>query len=102
MLVKLSNRGTLTIPKDLREGLPEGAMMEAVVREDGVLELRPQARDPSQAWFWTKRWQRMEREADEAYAAGQYQTVDTMEDFFAALDAYVEAKKRKRAPRTGA
>ena len=96
MLVKLTGRGTITIPKDLRDGLPEGTVMDAVVRADGVLELRPQSSDPSQAWFWTKRWQRMEREADEDFAAGRYSTFDDVEDFLADLDAHTAAAKPKR------
>lgn len=31
-------------------------------------------RDPSQAWFWTEKWQRMEREADEDIRMGRYKT----------------------------
>lgn len=96
MLVKLTDRGTVTIPKNLRAGLPDGTLMDATVREDGVLELRPQSPDPSQAWFWTKRWQRMERQADDDYAAGRYKTFDDVEDFLADLDAHAAAAKRKR------
>ena len=73
--------------------------MEAIKRDDGVLELRPQERDPDQAWFWTERWQQMEREADEDYAAGRYKTFDNVEAFIADLDTYVEARKRKGAAR---
>lgn len=88
MLVKLGQRGTVTIPKELRHGLDEGTVLEAVRRDDGVIELRPQSTiDASQSWFWTERWQRMEREADEAYAAGRYQSFDDVEDFLADLDA---------------
>ena len=43
--------------------------------------------DPSQAWFWTKRSQRMEREADEAIAAGRVRTYDDVEAFLANLEA---------------
>ncbi|MHB8618686.1 MAG: AbrB/MazE/SpoVT family DNA-binding domain-containing protein [Chloroflexota bacterium] len=102
MRVKLTGRGTVTIPKDLRAGLPEGTVMDAVVRDDGVLELRPQSGDPSQAWFWTRRWQRMERQADQDYAAGRYQTFDDMEDFLADLDAHAVAAKPERTANRGA
>jgi hypothetical protein len=43
-------------------------------------------RDPDQAWFWTDRWQAMEREADEAIAAGRVQRFEDAEDLFSALD----------------
>src|SRR4051812_3603518 len=88
VLVKMNQRGTLTIPKELRRGLDAAALFEAVQRQDGVIELRPQATiDASQAWFWTERWQRMEREADEAIAAGQVTRYDDLESFLAALDS---------------
>jgi antitoxin MazE len=87
MLVKVSERGTITIPKELRGQLPEGGLMEVVLRDDGVIELRPQvAIDATQAWFWTQRWQRMEREADDDFSAGRFQTFDDAESFLADLD----------------
>jgi hypothetical protein len=44
------------------------------------------ARIPSdQAWFWTREWQAMEREADEACAAGQYSAFEDMEELIASL-----------------
>ena len=87
MLVKMGQRGTLTIPKELREGLDENTLIEAVRREDGVIELRPQVTvDASQSWFWTKRWQQLEHEADEAFADGRCKTFDDVESFLADLD----------------
>ena len=87
MLVKLGQRGTVTLPKDLRAGLPEQSLFEAVRRPDGVIELRPQQTiDASQAWFWTERWQQMEREADEDIAAGRVATFDNVEEFIADLE----------------
>lgn len=86
-LVKISPRGTITLPKEVRQGLGESTLLEAVRREDGVIELRPQTTiDASQSWFWTERWQRMEREVDEEYAAGRYKTFDDVEGFLAYLD----------------
>lgn len=87
MRLKLSRRGTITIPKELRQDLTEDTVFDAVRREDGVIGLRPRALvDASQRWFWTERWQRMEREADAAIAEGRSKAFDTVEDFLAALD----------------
>jgi hypothetical protein len=53
-----------------------------------VIELRlDEPSDPSQQWYWTDRWQQMEREADEDYAAGRHKRFDNVEDFLAYLDA---------------
>jgi hypothetical protein len=60
-LVELSSRGTLTLPKAVRTGT---SLYEVRARENGTIELIPQtAVDGDQAWFWSERWQRMEREA---------------------------------------
>jgi hypothetical protein len=40
-----------------------------------------------QAWFWTERWQQMEREADDAIAAGHIMTVEGVEELLADLDS---------------
>ena len=57
------------------------------LRDDGVIELRPLVPVAAdQAWFWTDRWQRMEREADESYAKGQGRVHDSTEAFVAFLD----------------
>ncbi len=39
-----------------------------------------------QQWFWTKRWQESEHEADADVAAGHVSTFDSSDDFLNALD----------------
>lgn len=98
MLVKLGQRGTFTLPKQLREGLDGNTLFEAVRREDGVIELRPQTTiDSSQAWYWTERWQKMEREADADIAAGRLKTFDDVESFLAYLDRPRDASEDPQA-----
>jgi bifunctional DNA-binding transcriptional regulator/antitoxin component of YhaV-PrlF toxin-antitoxin module len=88
--VALQRRGTIAIPADIRKRhhLDEpGAQVELVERPDGVIEMRPQLPHPAdQQWFWSERWQRMEREADADIAAGRLTTHDSAEDFLAHLD----------------
>jgi antitoxin MazE len=87
-LVRLTVRGTLTLPRRVRQGLDKEQLFEVDRREDGVIELRPRALvDPSQAWFWSAKWQQMEREADEDIAAGRVKRFDSMEELFADLDS---------------
>lgn len=52
-------------------------------------EMLERIKAAGQEWFWTERWQQMERESDESYAAGQYIVHDDIDSFFAALDAAV-------------
>lgn len=98
MLIKLGQRGTLTVPKQLRKGLDRHALFHAVRRDDGVIEFIPI--DPDQAWFWTARWQRMEREADEDIAAGRFETFDDVESFIADLEARTQARKPRAKKRS--
>lgn len=88
--VALQRRGTIAIPADIRKRhhLDEpGAQVELIERADGVIEMRPQLPHPAeQQWFWTERWQRMEREADADIAAGRVSTHDSAEDFLVHLD----------------
>jgi len=86
----VQSRGTITLPPDIRRRhhLDEpGAQVEVVERGDGVIELRPHSAIPaSQRWFWSERWQRMEREVDEHLAAGRTVASDGPEEFFSQLD----------------
>lgn len=94
--LQLQSRGVLNLPADVRRrhGLDTpGAHVELVERDDGVLELRPRVSVPAdQAWFWTKRWQRMEREVDEAIERGEITRFETTEEFLAFLDGLVDSE----------
>ena len=74
-------RGVLNLPADVRRrhGLDKpGTQLEIVERDDGVIELRPHVAIPAdQAWFWSERWQEMEKEVDKHVKEGK---VDTHED----------------------
>jgi antitoxin MazE len=88
--VGVQGRGVLTLPADLRRHLhldEPGSQVELTEREDGVVEMRATVAVPAdQAWFWTERWQRMEREADADIIAGRVATFEDTESLFADLD----------------
>ena len=90
-IVALQGRGVLTLPAELRRRhhLDEpGAQVSIVETDDGRIELIPLAAVPaSQAWFWTERWQKMEREVDDAVTVGEIEVFDDAESFLANLDA---------------
>lgn len=89
--ITVQKRGVISLPPDLRKRhhLNEvGAQVELAEREDGVIELRPKVPVAAeQRWFWTDRWQKMEREADADIKAGRVKRFDTAEDFIADLDS---------------
>lgn len=91
MLVKLREHGTVTLPEEIRDGLESDALFDAVRRDDGVIELRPHGGiDPSQRWYWSEQWQRMEQEARAEYEAGRFKRYESVEGFLAGLDADTE------------
>ena len=84
-LRRVDSRGTVNLPISVRRGVD---LVEVIRRDDGVIELRPRlVVDPAQAWFWSERWQAMEREADEDIAAGRLRASDDVEAFLGELDA---------------
>jgi hypothetical protein len=66
---------------------PPSSFFRLVERDDGVIELHPLASVPAdQRWFWTERWQRMEREADADVAAGRVRAYADVDALLTALD----------------
>lgn len=88
--VPVRQRGVVTIPAEIRERLrldDPGAQLEFIETDDGRIEVRGALpHDADQSWFWTERWQRMEREADEDFAAGRHTVTADVDAFLAELD----------------
>jgi antitoxin MazE len=82
-------RGVVTIPAELRRRLhadQPGAQLQLVEVRDGVFELSATVAVPAdQAWFWSDRWQQMEREAQSDIDGGQVKSSDNLDDFIADL-----------------
>lgn len=45
-----------------------------------------ESQDIEQSWFWSQRWQSMEREADLDIAAGRVEAVASVEELLSRLD----------------
>ena len=85
VLVEVTDRGTITLPKPFRGA----SLYEVREREGGGLELIPQHTiDAAQAWFWSERWQAMEREASADITARRVRAFDSADDFIAELDKH--------------
>lgn len=88
--LQIRSNGQITLPASIRRQakLKDGDTLEVVVEEDGVIHLIPQALvDRSQAYFWTKRWQQGEQEAESDLQAGRYKDFDNIEDLLSELEA---------------
>lgn len=90
-LLTVQSRGTVALPADLRRRLHldrEDAQVKLIELDDGRIELVPVVAVPAdQAWFWTDRWQALEREADADIAAGRVTVVDGADELIAHLDS---------------
>ncbi|MEW5992108.1 MAG: AbrB/MazE/SpoVT family DNA-binding domain-containing protein [Chloroflexota bacterium] len=90
-ILAIQARGTIALPADLRRRLHldrGDSQLKLIEHEDGRLELVPVVAIPAdQAWFWTERWQAMEREADADIAAGRVTVVEGPDELIAHLDA---------------
>lgn len=89
-LLTVQSRGTVALPADLRRRLhldhPD-AQVKLIEHDDGAVELLPVVVVPAdQAWFWSERWQAMEREADADVAAGRMTVVEGVEGLIDHLD----------------
>ena len=88
MLVRLRQKGQLTIPDEVRREvhLSEGDYLAVSVRE-GTIVLEPKTIvDSTQAWFWTAEWQEGEREASSDIGAARTTRFESDEEFLASLD----------------
>jgi AbrB family looped-hinge helix DNA binding protein len=82
-------KGQITLPGEIREllELKEGDDLAFSVNEQGqVVVNRLDFIPPDQAWFWTERWQKMERDVEEDIAAGRIKSFDSVGDFIAYLE----------------
>lgn len=87
---RLRAKGQLTVPGPIRATLDlnEGDELIFSVTEQGTILIQPAQVIPAdQAWFWTERWQKMEREAQADIEAGRVTRHQDMEAAIEALDA---------------
>jgi antitoxin PrlF len=86
---QMRSKGRLTLPSEVRDVLnvEEGDDLVFTVEEAGrVLVQRLPVIDPEQAWFWTERWQAMEREAQADIDEGRVTRFKSVDDAVAALE----------------
>ncbi len=70
---RISPKHQITIPKEVFEKLhlEVGDILEVDMTEEGLLLIPKKLISKDQAWFWTKEWQKKEKEADAAIGRGE-------------------------------
>jgi mRNA interferase RelE/StbE len=66
--------------------LQEGDSLDVVVEDDKIVIKPVLVIDRSQAWFWSKKWQVMEKEADEDIKRGRVQKAKKVKNLIKKLD----------------
>ncbi|MCI0521152.1 MAG: type II toxin-antitoxin system PrlF family antitoxin [Chloroflexi bacterium] len=89
---RLRNKGQVTVPAEIRTalGAREGDDLIFFTDEQGqVLISRAQIIPPDQAWFWSERWQRLERAAQADLDAERVVEFPDVDDAIRALEQIV-------------
>jgi AbrB family looped-hinge helix DNA binding protein len=92
---RLRQKGQITVPSEVRAalGANEGDDLLFSVDEHGrIVVTRAQVIPPDQAWFWSERWQRMEKAAQADIESGNVVEYETAHDAISALDQ-IEAEE---------
>ena len=90
MVLQIRSNGQITLPASVRRqaNLKEGDLLEISVESDGAVRLTPKiAIDRDQVYFWTRRWQEGEKQAEEDLLAGRVRDFETMDDLLDELDS---------------
>jgi len=85
---KVTRHGQITLPASVRKrlGIEEGDLVEIEVEDERAVLMPKKLVDKGQAYFWTKKWQEGEREADEDIKAGRVKTLDSVEELISDLE----------------
>ncbi len=72
-LIQIRKKAQLTLPQSVRQelGIREGDLLDVRVQNGAIVLKVKKLVDREQAWFWTKRWQEGEAEAEEDIHSGR-------------------------------
>lgn len=92
-LISVRKKGQVTLPLSMRKklGIKEESFVMARIVDDTIVLVPQETVDRDQAWFWKKRWQKLEAEAEKDIAAGRTKTFDSVEDFFHEIEGAAQA-----------
>jgi antitoxin MazE len=88
MVIKLRERSQITLPVEIvkKLNIKTGDSLEIKLEDDKIVVTPVLIIDRSQAWFWSKEWQDMEREAEEDIKAGRLSHAKDVDDLIKQLE----------------
>ena len=102
-LIQVRKKAQLTLPLSVRKklGVEEGDYMDVQVRDGEIVLKVKKLVDKDQAWFWTKRWQQGEKEAEEDIRTGRVHSFPDAKSAVAHLHSHAGKKQSKTSKRSG-
>jgi len=87
-ILEIRTNSQITIPKNIMKklSLKKGDKVEFDIKGDSIVVKPVLIIDKAQSWFWTKKWQDEEKEADKDLKAGRVKTFDNVNDLMKDLD----------------
>ncbi len=88
MITQLRVRSQITLPSEIvkKMRLAEGDNLDIILEDDKIILKPVLVIDRSQSWFWTKKWQQMEKEADEDIKQGKVRKAKNLKELIRKLD----------------
>jgi antitoxin MazE len=88
MITQLRRRAQVTLPSEVvkKMKLQEGDNLDIAMEEDRIIIKPVLVIDRSQSWFWSKKWQELEREVDEDIKKGRVHKAKNVEELIKKLD----------------
>jgi len=85
---KVTRNGQITLPASVRKnlGIEEGDLVAIDIKDETVILMPKKLIDKSQSYFWTKKWQEGEKEAERDIKAKRIKTFSSVEDLIKELD----------------
>jgi AbrB family looped-hinge helix DNA binding protein len=89
LLTKIRERSQITLPNDIvkKLNLRTGDNLEITTEEDKIIIKPVLVIDRSQSWFWTKEWQKKERDVEEEIKQGKINKAKDVEDLIKKLES---------------
>lgn len=88
MITQLRQRSQVTLPSEIvkKMKLQEGDNLDIVLEDDKIIIKPVLLIDRSQSWFWSKKWQELEKEADEDIRQGKVQKAKNIKELVQKLE----------------
>jgi antitoxin MazE len=88
MITQLRRRAQVTLPSEVvkKMKLQEGDNLDIAMEEDRIIIKPVLVIDRSQSWFWSKKWQELEKEANEDIKKGKVHKAKNVKELIKNLD----------------